>query len=72
MADIGIAEGGTSSLIDGNNGVYIIQVTKVTPAGELPNYQANATRLATTKANAAGTLLYDALKDASEIEDNIF
>ena len=69
-AAFGISEGETSSLIDGNNGVYVIQVTKVTPAGELPNYQANATRLATTKASAAGTLLYDALKEAAEIEDN--
>jgi parvulin-like peptidyl-prolyl isomerase len=66
----GIPEGGISPLIDGNNGVYIVQVTAITPASALPNYQANASRLTTTKGNAVGTTLYDALKEASEIDDN--
>ncbi|MBT8277755.1 MAG: SurA N-terminal domain-containing protein [Bacteroidia bacterium] len=69
-AAFGIAESTTSKPIDGNNGVYIIQTTKVTPAPELPSYQANASRLALAKANAAGTSLYNALKEAAEIEDN--
>ena len=66
----GLAEGETSSAIDGNNGVYVVQVTKITAAVELPNYQANANRLTTAKVGLAGTALYDALKDASKIEDN--
>ncbi|MBT8288434.1 MAG: peptidylprolyl isomerase [Flavobacteriaceae bacterium] len=69
-AAFGLAEGETSSLIDGNNGVYMVEVTKITPAPVLPGYQAIASRLSTTKVNTAATALYDALKDASEIEDN--
>lgn len=66
----GLAEGATSGPIDGVNGVYVVQVTKKTPAAELPNYQANANRLTAAKVSSAGTALYTALKDASEIEDN--
>jgi len=66
----GLAEGVTSKLIDGNLGVYIIQTTKITPADALPNYQAGANRIGTTKTNAINTALYNALKEASEIEDN--
>ena len=66
----GLIEGGTSKLIDGNLGVYMVQTTKITIADVLPNYQAAANRIASTKANAINTILYDALKDASDIEDN--
>ena len=66
----GLAEGESSGLIDGNNGVYMVQVTKRTPAPELPTYQAVADRLASTKASVANTALYEALKEACEIEDN--
>ena len=66
----GLKEGGISKPIDGNLGVYIVQTTKITPAGVLPNYQAAANRIGTTKTNTINTVLYDALKNASEIEDN--
>ena len=66
----GLAEGATSELISGNSGVYAIQVTKVTGAAALPSYQAAANRVGKAKENAVNTQLYNALKDAAEIEDN--
>ncbi|WP_405291242.1 SurA N-terminal domain-containing protein [Algibacter sp. Ld11] len=69
-AAFGLNEGETSKLIDGANGVYMIQVTKVTPASPLDNYQAAANRVAQQKSNVVNSKLYNALKDAAEIEDN--
>ena len=66
----GLAEGATSELISGNSGVYAVQVTKVTGAAALPSYQAAANRVGKAKENAVNTQLYNALKDAAEIEDN--
>lgn len=66
----GLEEGATSELISGNSGVYAVQVTKVTAAAALPSYQAAANRVGKAKENAVNTQLYNALKDAAEIEDN--
>jgi len=66
----GLEEGETSKLIDGDKGVYMVQVTKITPAVVLDNYQANANRVGQQKSTAVNTKLYNALKEASEIEDN--
>ena len=66
----GLAEGATSELVSGNSGVYAVQVTKVTPAAALPSYQAAANRVGKAKENAVNTQLYNALKEAAEIEDN--
>ncbi len=54
----------------GINGVYAVQLTKSTPANDLPNYQAAANRVGQAKSNAVNSMLYTALKDAAEIEDN--
>ncbi|GAA4814520.1 SurA N-terminal domain-containing protein [Litoribaculum gwangyangense] len=69
-AAFGLNEGETSRLIDGANGVYMVQVTKVTPAVELDNYQAAANRVEQQKASVVNTKLYNALKEAANIEDN--
>ncbi len=69
-AAFGLNEGETSKLIDGANGVYMVQVTKVTPAVELDNYQAAANRVEQQKSSVVNTKLYNALKEAAEIEDN--
>jgi peptidyl-prolyl cis-trans isomerase D len=66
----GLAEGQVSNPIVGNYGVYVIEVTKITPADGLPNYQAVANRIESTKRTAVNTELYNALKKASDIEDN--
>jgi len=66
----GLKEGQTSKLIDGNKGVFIIEVTKVTEAPKLENYQANTNRLSTARVNSAQTKVFNALKEAADIEDN--
>lgn len=66
----GLAEGETSGLVDGNRGVFMVQVTKVNDATKLDNYQAMANRLSTTRVNSAQTKVYNALKETADIEDN--
>ena len=66
----GLEEGATSKLVTGDNGVYMVQVIKKTPAVDLDSYQSFANRLATEKANAVTSRLLKALKDAADIEDN--
>ncbi|MCB4799561.1 peptidylprolyl isomerase [Neotamlana laminarinivorans] len=66
----GLSEGETSGLIEGVNGVYMVQVTKITPAVELENYQASANRVEQQKASAVASKLYNALKESADIEDN--
>jgi len=47
----------------------MVQLTKKTPAVELPNYQSFANQVSTQKLNAVQTRLYNALKESAEIED---
>ena len=69
-AAFGLNEGATSGLIDGNNGVYMVQVTKVTPATELPNYNAASERFVEAKITSVNTALYNALREVADIKDN--
>jgi peptidyl-prolyl cis-trans isomerase D len=69
-AAFGLNEGEVSNLIEGVKGVYMIQVTKVTPAVELDSYQAAANRVEQQKSSVVNTKLYNALKEAADIEDN--
>ncbi|WP_346883063.1 SurA N-terminal domain-containing protein [uncultured Algibacter sp.] len=69
-AAFGLKTGETSKLIDGANGVYMIRVEKVTPAVKLDNYQAAANRVEQQKSSAVNSKLFNALKEAAEIEDN--
>ena len=66
----GLAEGETSGLITGEKGVFMLKVTKITPAIKLGNYQAFANRVESQKAAVVSSKLYNALKDAADIEDN--
>lgn len=66
----GMEEGETSKLLTGETGVFLIEVTKKTPAVALDNYQAAANRVAQRKTSAASTKVYNALKEVAEIEDN--
>ena len=66
----GLEEGATSKLITGEKGVYMIQVTKKTPAIELDNYLPFANQVSTEKLQSVNTRLYNALKASAEIEDN--
>ena len=66
----GLNEGEMSEPISGNTGVYIVKVTKITQATELNSYQAVANRVGKSKENAVNAQLYNALKEAAEIQDN--
>ena len=66
----GLNEGETSGLVRGNTGVFMVQTTKKTPATELENYQPFANQVSTQKLNSVQNRLYNALKEAAEIEDN--
>ncbi|WP_055434931.1 peptidylprolyl isomerase [Lacinutrix algicola] len=65
----GLEEGQSSKLVTGVKGVYMVELTKKTPAVKLENYQSSANQVALAKTNAINTRLYNALKEASEIED---
>ncbi|MDO6760360.1 SurA N-terminal domain-containing protein [Tamlana sp. 2_MG-2023] len=69
-AAFGLNEGETSGLLEGVKGVYAVQVTKVTPAVKLDNYQAAANRVEQQKTGIVNSRLYNALKESAEIEDN--
>lgn len=69
-AAFGLNEGETSKLIKGNLGMYMLNVTKITNAPELPSYQAAANRVGSAKTSTVNTTLFGALRDAAEIKDN--
>ncbi|WP_062054408.1 peptidylprolyl isomerase [Aquimarina longa] len=64
-----LEEGEISSPIIGNNGVYVIEVTKKTPASGLDTYMSYASQASKTQAGAVDTKVFEALKEAAEIED---
>jgi len=66
----GLKEGENSKLIDGEKGVFMVQVTKVNDYTELDNYSAIVKRLSDARANGAQTKLFNALKEAADVEDN--
>ena len=63
-------EGETSGLIEGQSGVFMINVTRKEEAAQLDNYSTYANTLTTTSTSLVTTAVYNALKEASEIEDN--
>ena len=65
----GMAAGSTSGLIQGNTGVFKIEIVKKTEAPKLDNYSVYANALKTGTASRVNTAVYNALKDGSEIED---
>lgn len=69
-AAFGIKVGESTGLIDGEKGVYMVTVTNKTEAPKLDNYQAVANRLTTARVNESQTKVFEALKEASEIEDH--
>lgn len=66
----GLKEGQTSKLIDGNKGVFIVEVTKKNDAPKLDNYNAISNKLDGIKLNSAQFKAYEALKEAAVIDDN--
>jgi peptidyl-prolyl cis-trans isomerase D len=69
-AAFGLSEGETSKPIDGEKGVYVIEVTKVNDATALDNYTAIMNRLNSERRNLVQSKVYQALEKAADIEDN--
>ena len=60
----------TSALIEGNSGVYMIEVTGREIAEELESYQAYANALQTEENIRITTSIYEALRSTADIQDN--
>ena len=69
-AAFAMKQGDTSELIEGNTGVFKFTVTKKIPAPKLDNYSTYASSVKASREGQVNTAVYNALKDASEIEDN--
>lgn len=69
-AIFGLNEGETSKPINGEKGVYVIEVTKIEGATKLDNYAPIMNRLSTTRRNSAQGKVYQALEEVADIEDN--
>ncbi len=69
-AAFGLKEGQTSKLIEGDRGVYLIKVTKLTDAPDLGNYASFATQQAVKARTAVNTQVVQALKKGADVEDN--
>ena len=63
-------EGATSQLIEGETGVFLIEVTKKEAAPEMDNYATYTANLQSSNAARVNNTLYTALKNKAEIEDN--
>ena len=64
------AAGETTRLITGEKGVFKVRVTAVNNAPALENYASFAKQLNSAATPAVNTKVYQALKNAAEIEDN--
>lgn len=65
-----LSEGKVSNLIEGENGVYKVEVTKKEIAPSLDNYTTYANTQKTLNRNRAMSAAYNALKEEADIEDN--
>jgi len=61
--------GDTSKPLVGANGIYVIEVTKKTPASGLDTYLSYTAQATKAQAGLVNTKVFDALKEAAEIED---
>lgn len=65
-----LEENGTSSLIEGNTGIFMVTVTKKIPAVALDNYSTYSNSLKNSNSAKVNTAVYNALKEGSEVIDN--
>ncbi|MDH7447894.1 peptidylprolyl isomerase [Aquimarina sp. 2201CG14-23] len=68
-AAFALENGKISEAIVGNNGVYVIEVVKNTAADGLESYKSYAAQGSKTQAGAVNSRVFNALKEAAEIED---
>ena len=64
-----LEEGASSNLLKGETGVFMVKVTKKTPAATIDNFSTYAKTLSTSNANRVNSAVYNALKDGADIED---
>jgi parvulin-like peptidyl-prolyl isomerase len=69
-AAFGKNAGETTELIDGNDGVYIVRVLAVNKAPDLQDYSSYANQLNGAVLPSINSNVYNALKNAADIEDN--
>lgn len=69
-AAFALESGQTSTLLEGNNGVYLIHLTAKEVAEDLPSYTAYANALRAEEYNRLSSAIFEALKSAAEITDN--
>ena len=69
-AAFSLEQGLVSELIQGETGVFKIEVTKKEISPELPNYATYANTVGTANANRVNTAVFNALKNKADIEDN--
>ena len=69
-AAFGKGIGEMTKLIDGENGVFIVQVISINKAPDLDNYANYATQLQQATSGAVSSGIFEALKKAADIEDN--
>ncbi|RZN82463.1 MAG: peptidylprolyl isomerase [Winogradskyella sp.] len=66
----GLPQGAVSKPIDGEKGVYVVEVTKITEATKLENYAAILARLSNARKGTVQTQVYSALEKAADVDDN--
>ncbi len=64
-----LEEGKTSSLIEGETGVFMLKVTKKEEAPKIDNFSTYANSLKTNASNRVNNEVYNALKEKADIED---
>jgi peptidyl-prolyl cis-trans isomerase D len=69
-AAFSLKEGGASKLIEGNNGVYLLQLTAKKIAEDLEDYSDYARQLTNQGREGLGAAIVEALETSAEIEDN--
>lgn len=66
----GLNDGESTTLIEGESGVFIVTLTKKEEAAKLDNYSTYANAVKNSAAARVNSSVYNALKNASTIEDN--
>ena len=65
-----LAEGGTSGLIKGETGVFMVKLTKKEAAADIANFSTFANTISNQSRNSVNTSVFNALKENADIEDN--
>ena len=69
-AAFSLDQGQLTELIQGETGIFKLEVTKKEVSPELPNYATYANTLGSANSNRVNTEVFSALKNNSDIEDN--